>query len=64
MVDHALTIAPRNARAYLAKSQILAYSNELDYRGQIDEAIDAAETAISLDHNLAGAYNWIGRLQA
>jgi adenylate cyclase len=63
-VGHALMINPRNARAFLAKSFVLAYSTETDYRGQIDEAIDAAETAISLDHNLAGAYSWLGRLYA
>jgi tetratricopeptide (TPR) repeat protein len=37
---------------------------ELDYRGQIDEAIDAAETAIMLDPNLAYAHALLGRLHA
>jgi TolB-like protein/class 3 adenylate cyclase/tetratricopeptide (TPR) repeat protein len=63
-VDRALTIDPRNARAFLVKSRILAYSTESDYRGQIDEAIAAAETAIALDANLAFAYAWLGRLYA
>ena len=63
-VSRALAIDPRNARAFWVKSRIFAYSNELDYRGQIDEAIDAAEIAIALDPNLAGAYGWLGRLYA
>jgi TolB-like protein/class 3 adenylate cyclase/Tfp pilus assembly protein PilF len=61
-VSRALAIDPRNARAFQVKSRIFAYSNELDYRGQIDEAIDAAETAIALDPNLAVAYGWLARL--
>jgi adenylate cyclase len=63
-VNRALAIDPRNARAFQVKSRIFAYRNELDYRGQIEEAIDAAETAIALDPNLAGAYGWLGRLYA
>jgi tetratricopeptide (TPR) repeat protein len=63
-VNHALTVDPRNARAFLVKSHAFAYSDQLDYRGQIDEAIDAAETAIALDPNLAAAYAWLGRLYA
>ena len=62
--SRALAIDPRNARAFLVKSRIFAYSNALDYRGQIDEAIGAAETAIALDPNLAGAYGWLARLYA
>ena len=62
-VNSALAIEPRNARAFLAKSRVLAYSNERDYRGELDEAIAAAETAITLDPNLA-AYGWLGRLYA
>ncbi|MBV9378548.1 MAG: peptidoglycan-binding protein, partial [Alphaproteobacteria bacterium] len=63
-VNSALAIKPRNARAFLAKSRILAYSNERDYRGELDEATAAAETAITLDPNLARAYGWLGRLYA
>jgi TolB-like protein/class 3 adenylate cyclase/Tfp pilus assembly protein PilF len=63
-VTRALAIDARNARAFQIKSRILAYNTELDYRGQIDEAIDAAETAIALDPNLAGAYGWLARLHA
>ena len=63
-VNSALAIEPRNARAFLAKSRVLAYSNERDYRGELDEATAAAETAVTLDPNLAGAYGWLGRLYA
>jgi TolB-like protein/class 3 adenylate cyclase/tetratricopeptide (TPR) repeat protein len=63
-VNHALTVDPRNARAFLVKSHAFAYKDQLDYRGQIDEALDAAETAIALDPNLAAAYAWLGRLYA
>ena len=61
-VGRALPIDPRNARALLVKSLVLAYCTEFGYRGQIQEAIDAAESAIALDHNLSGAYRWLGRL--
>jgi adenylate cyclase len=63
-VSRALAIEPRNARAFLVNSRLLAYCNELDYRGRLDEAIDAAEAAIALDPNLATAYGWLGRLYA
>jgi len=63
-VNSALAIEPRNARAFLAKSRVLATSNERDYRGELDEATAAAETAITLDPNLARAYGWLGRLYA
>jgi tetratricopeptide (TPR) repeat protein len=61
-VGRALTINPRNARALWVKSFVLAYSTELDYRGHIDGAIDAAEIAIALDRNLGAT--WLGRLYA
>jgi TolB-like protein len=60
-VNRALTIDPRNARVFLVKSRVLAYSDALEYRGQIEAAIDAVETAIALDPNLAIAYGWLGR---
>jgi adenylate cyclase len=63
-VSRALAIEPRNARAVLMNSRLLAYCNEVDYRGQLVEAIDAAEAAIALDPNLANAYGWLGRLYA
>jgi TolB-like protein/class 3 adenylate cyclase/Flp pilus assembly protein TadD len=63
-VGRALAIDPRNARAFLLKSQVFAYDTEFDYRGRIEEAINAAETAIALDANFAGAYSWLGRLYA
>jgi adenylate cyclase len=63
-VSRALAIEPRNARAVLMNSRLLAYCNDVDYRGQLVEAIDAAEAAIALDPNLANAYGWLGRLYA
>jgi len=63
-VNRALAIDPQNARVFLVKSRVLAYSDELEYRGQIEAAIDAVETAIALDPNLAAAYGWLARLYA
>jgi adenylate cyclase len=63
-LTRAFAIDPRNARAYAVKSFALAYDDRFDYRGQIDQAIAAAETAIALDPNLEDMYNWLGRLYA
>jgi adenylate cyclase len=63
-VKQALSINPRFASAYAAKSEILAYSMKDDYRGEIVQAIEAAETALALNPNRAGTVNWLGRLYA
>jgi len=61
-IGRALAVDPRNAEAYGLESYALAFSTERDYRGRIDQAIDAAETAIGLDPNFVHAYTWLGRL--
>lgn len=60
--DRALAIDPQNAEAYMVKSYALAYSTERHYRGRIDQAIDAAETALRLNPNLVAVYAGLGRL--
>jgi adenylate cyclase len=61
-VRRALSIKPQFASAYSAKSQILAYSNKNDYRGEIAQAIEAAEAALALNPNRPGTIMWLGRL--
>jgi adenylate cyclase len=63
-VARALAIDPRNASAYLVKANLLTYTYQADGRGLFDQAIDAAETAIALNPNLAHAYARLGRLYA
>jgi len=61
-VSRALSINPQFASAYQAKSEILAYSMQDDYRGEIAQAIEAAETAFQLDPNNSSTAMWLGRL--
>ena len=51
LVDQALTVSPRNARAHYIKGQVL--------RGQRrpEEAVSEYETALALDHNSVDALN-------
>jgi TolB-like protein/DNA-binding winged helix-turn-helix (wHTH) protein/Tfp pilus assembly protein PilF len=58
----ALLINPRSAAAYDLKSHVLAYMTENDYRGEIVQAIAAAETALSINPNLPNTLAWLGRL--
>jgi adenylate cyclase len=53
----ALAINPNHAYAYFIKSSILAVEKKPE------EAVAAAEIAISLNPNLAPVYGWIGNLQ-
>jgi TolB-like protein/class 3 adenylate cyclase len=57
LVAAALAIDPRHAYAYFVKSSILSEQE------RPVEAVAAAETAVSLNPNLAPAYAWIGVLQ-
>jgi adenylate cyclase len=63
-VKQALSINPRSASAFAAKSNLLAYSMKDDYRGEIAQAIEAAETALALDPNQPKIFGWLGRLYA
>jgi TolB-like protein/class 3 adenylate cyclase/Tfp pilus assembly protein PilF len=59
-VNRALAINPRNAVAYVVKSNVLS---DPPYRN-FDQAIEAAETAIALNPSLANAYARLGRVYA
>ena len=61
-VRRAFSINPQFASAYQAKSEILAYSIEDDYRGEIVQAIEAAEAALALNPNSSDTTMWLGRL--
>jgi tetratricopeptide (TPR) repeat protein len=60
----ALSINPRIASAYDIKSRIFAWWTEDDYRGEIVQAIAAAETAVDINPNRPGTLAWLGRLYA
>jgi class 3 adenylate cyclase/TolB-like protein/Tfp pilus assembly protein PilF len=62
LVLRALSINPRSASAYTLKSYILAYMTQDDYRGEIVQAIAAAETALEINPNLPNTLYWLGRL--
>ena len=53
-LTRALAIDPQSAYAYHVKSHALAYDNRRDWRGELVPAIEAAETALSLDPNRDG----------
>jgi adenylate cyclase len=53
-VRQALSIKPQLASAFAAKSNLLAYSTKDDYRGEIAQAIEAAEAALALNPNRPG----------
>jgi class 3 adenylate cyclase/TolB-like protein/cytochrome c-type biogenesis protein CcmH/NrfG len=63
-VTRALSIDRRSAPAYYLKSRILAYMTENDYRGEIVQAIAAAETAVEINPNSPNTLAWLGRLYA
>jgi TolB-like protein/DNA-binding winged helix-turn-helix (wHTH) protein/Tfp pilus assembly protein PilF len=60
----ALSINPRSATAYEIKSHIFAYRTEDDYRGEIAQAIAAAETALDINANRPQTLAWLARLYA
>jgi adenylate cyclase len=60
----AISINPRSSTAYHLKSNILAYMTENDYRGEIAQAIAAAETALEINPNRPSTLAWLGRLYA
>ena len=62
VATRALSIQPRSASAYSLKSRILAYMTQNDYRGEIVQAIEAAETALEINPNRPGTLAWLGRL--
>jgi len=57
LLNRALSIDPKSAQAYFIKSSVLTLEKKPE------EAVDAAEMAISLNPSLAPAYAWIGNLQ-
>jgi TolB-like protein/DNA-binding winged helix-turn-helix (wHTH) protein len=60
----ALSVHPRSAGAYHLKSEVLGYTTSDDYRGEIVQAIAAAEVALEIDPNRPQTLNWLGRLYA
>ncbi|SEC20512.1 TolB amino-terminal domain-containing protein [Rhizobiales bacterium GAS188] len=63
-LTRALAIAPGSAAAYHVKSEAFAYDDRQDYRGEIVQAIAAAETSLALNPNGARTHAWLGRLYA
>ena len=64
VLTRALAINPRSAAAYYVKSEAFAYDDSRNWRGELAQAIDAAETALALNPNRAETLAWLGRLYA